>query len=278
MKEMDRGELVGILAEDVESARKYSDEVLPDQLSELAPEFLAELSREITVTGSRKKLFERIIRSLTESQPEAAQALLADLPEGQMRDELYRDHYDRRLRFDREQAVKDFLAMPEGKLKDEAFAQYGSRVAKKGLEEVFAVSAELPIRQREQVIESATVMLSYLNPVELAEALESGELKVSSETKLKAVESLGSQFFRKNPETAWEWMGDLPPQEQPRAMQGIASSMVRSDTVGLAERLSEMPRDELWASGVRVLTGNLDESDPEGAAAWRQALEEEGFE
>ncbi|WP_193212931.1 hypothetical protein [Luteolibacter marinus] len=82
-------------------------------------------------------------------------------------------------------------------------------------------------------------------------------------------ESLGASGI----DVARNWLDNLPQSDQPAAMTGIASSMAKSDPSGLAAFLGVLPQDENWEAGVRVLVNNLQEADPEAAAAWQAMLQ-----
>ena len=67
-------------------------------------------------------------------------------------------------------------------------------------------------------------------------------------------------------------MASLPDDHKVAAFRGVATEMAGSDTVGLSERLAEMPKGPVRDAGIGVLLGELRRSDPEMAAAWEKEL------
>ena len=57
----------------------------------------------------------------------------------------------------------------------------------------------------------------------------------------------------------------------------MAREMVKSDVPGLVNTLTDSPKDEAWAAGVRVLIDDLKSSDPESAKSWQDLLDNSGI-
>lgn len=92
-----------------------------------------------------------------------------------------------------------------------------------------------------------------------------------------ALNTIGSRLADDDPARAREWMADLPEQQQPAAMRGFASRMVKADPLGFADMLASGPRNETWAAGVRVLVDELRASDREAAKQWEEQLHDAGY-
>ncbi|YCM45251.1 hypothetical protein V2O64_04340 [Verrucomicrobiaceae bacterium 227] len=91
-------------------------------------------------------------------------------------------------------------------------------------------------------------------------------------------EALVEELAKRDPEAAQKWLGELEGGDRAPALEAMARMMVRSDVEGLVGTLSEVPRDEGWAAGVRVLIDDLKSSDPKTSATWTEVLENRGFD
>ena len=245
------------------------------------PEKLVNLVGGMTVSGSNQAIFERAVSSLTAAgKPELALQIIEAMPEGGMQSELYRKYVDQLVINDPTSAISTFSELPAGKNRSHAFGAIGqAQGQKKGFEETIGtMNKAIPEGDRSTFLNGAMPYLIDAQPDKVRAFLNSENSNVlQPEARSQSFERLGSKLTATNPTEAQKWLSELPENDQTSAMKGFSREMVQSNLQGLVEVLSDLPRNETWANGVRTITRDLEKSDPGTATEWQNALEEAGF-
>ncbi|YCM46980.1 hypothetical protein V2O64_24360 (plasmid) [Verrucomicrobiaceae bacterium 227] len=281
LKELTPVKLAAILRQD-DPLRLGGNGELSMKIATSSPTELVSLMKQITVSGGNHEVFARAISALVTAENGAyALELISSMPEGGLRDGLYGDYIRAILKTDPDSALTQIEKIPDGAGRSQAYRQIAETMSgRTGLQDTMKTAMlKIPESYRGEYLGAAMPSFVERSPEEVREFLGTNQAgSLSPEDRKTTIENLGFKITSQNVDSGAEWLGDLPDQDQPAAMKGIASQLVKSDPERLVNLLSELPKDQTWESGVRVVVSDLKNSDPATAKEWESALRDAGFE
>ena len=84
--------------------------------------------------------------------------------------------------------------------------------------------------------------------------------------------STGSMLAGGDMDQARTWVSSLSPEEQPFAVAGMASQWVKRDPGAATSWIEELPSGANRDAAIMSLVRELEGSDPEAAAAWKNSI------
>ncbi len=247
-------------------------------LGQKNPAALCDLLGGIVATDSNREIFESAIQSLVSSSPESAVSMIDSLPAGELKHKLLGSQFTAMARSNPGMALANASNLDEAS-KARAYASIGAVVGSGGTDPTLELAATLPEKDRGIFLASALPSIIGRNPKEAALFLSESDYasSLAPDQRHALLGELGSGLNRTDAAYAKQWLAELPGDDQPHAMSGIASDMARNDIQGLAALLGSMPADKNWETGVRVLIRHLQGSDKEMAERWQEALAKAGY-
>lgn len=250
---------------------------LIEKLGKTDADGLITMMSSLTVSSSNEKVFEKAINSISRNDPAKALDLIAGMPEGTMKGNLYYSYFIRAASADPAAALQTASSLAAGDSRSKAYVTIGGEVGGRGFEETLRITRSLPEADRAYFMGGAMPYLARTDPKRALELLTDPSLPINKEIRQDTLSRVSGHFYQSDPASAQQWMASLPAEDQPSAMEGMANQMVASDIEGLAKMLGSIPRNETWASGVRVLVEDLKNSDPEMAKQWQESLSAAGY-
>lgn len=247
-------------------------------LAKLNPEFLVKTLGAMAVTSSNESAFQVGVVNLSKEHPQRALTLIEGMPESELKANLYSLHFDQRLSKNIGLALSGFAELPAGDIRNAAYEAAGLHLGmEKGYDATMSQLRELPEADQAGFLRGAIPQLVGEDPQNVVELLNNPNAPISGETRMIALSNVGRILSRNDPESAQKWLSELEGSDRAPAMEAMARVMIKSDVEGLVETLSEVPKDEGWAAGVRVLIDDLKSSDPQTSQTWTELLEKSGF-
>lgn len=272
ISELTPKELQGVLQSQV-----FDSGSLVNKLGRLDPEFLCGLLNQLTFSKSSEAIFNAALDRLSQEAPEKAERLLASLPAGEAKNQMIGSRIAVLARQSASSAVESASKLMDPSARQAAYRSIGGEIGGGGADGIVAAAEGLPEADRKSLLSTALPRLVMEKPDEAVGLIDQNKTLLGSVEKQHLYGLLGEKLGRNDTSGALQWMAHLGEDEQPAAMRGIATEMARVDIQGLGKLLTSMPQDRTWEAGVRVLVGNLKDSDPELAQQWKDALIARGY-
>jgi hypothetical protein len=251
-------------------------------LADTNPGKLMELVSSITVNEANKDVYRSTVESLAlKNQLDLAYKLTASVPAGPLHEELRDRLFEKETAHDSEAALDKFTQLKTDEGRAQAFRAAGLQIAKKGgLKAVLeTLNDSINETDKQDFLEKTITWVAFETPKEVADFIQSdNSLHLSPEARKSTLLQLGSTLTFDDPDSSKAWLNGLNETDQPIAMIGVAEALVQTDARALVDLLSELPKNQTWATGARAIIGSLARSDPSSAQKWQSALKEAGFE
>jgi hypothetical protein len=228
------------------------------------------------LTDHSSPLFFEYVSNKMGSDPESTLDYINELPESPRRDTLLGSAFSTWSLTDFDGALGKALEL-QGTSKDEAMKRIASSAGTKGMEFVLSAAEKIDRSQMESFIVGAIGPACNTDLDGALDYVNSGKYltdAVSEQSKSKVVQAVTGYYAAKNPDEALKWLTSLEGGVRVDAMQAYARQRAQADIMGLSEQLADMPRDDAWRSGVKVLVSELRNSDPVRAKEWEEALQQ----
>lgn len=247
------------------------------ELAASAPELLATQLGRIVANQANRDVFEQSIRELALKRPELAEGIISSLPESPMKAGLVGSQFEVLAKADVAKSLEKAGTLSNPAQQGEAYQKVGSIAGLQGFDSVMTAASNIPAEQKGNFLAAAMIPSMSLDVGKVASFLLDAEASsaLSPEQRANLISRAGGPLAMNSAAAASEWMLKLPEADRTAAMNGIARQMVRGNVLDLSNMLSNMPHDQVWETGVRVLIEDLNQSDPEMAEKWRQLLPKE---
>jgi hypothetical protein len=250
---------------------------LVNQLGKSDPDLLCSLLSKLVVSSANEDIFLTAIGNLSLDNPEKATALLESLPDGETKKRMISSQFEALARESSAVAIERASKLTSDGSKIEAYRSIGAAIGGRDLDAIMVIADALPENFRNTLLVAALPTIADKNPMEAIVLLEHNKITMDSKERQEVLASIGERISNSDASYAKEWLAKLPSSDQPFAMKGIATEMVKSNIQELATMLGSMPQDKKWEAGVRVLIDNIRDSDPEMAKKWQGAMVAAGF-
>ena len=237
------------------------------------PDQIVDLLQKIVPSSANEDLFRCAVLALSSTSQDKVVDLLNSLPESRLKLSLIGTRFSALAR-EYPSAVADQIKMlTDDASKMEAYRAIGGISNATNYESILASVGELTDVQRGEFIAAAISGISSSDPKMAANMLTGDSIHINDERRKGLLTTVAIMLARNDPSYADNWMANLPEDQQPSVMKGIAEEMAKKDIKGLSERLAGAPKNRTWAAGVRVLISNLQSSDPVMAKSWQDSLD-----
>ena len=232
-----------------------------------------DLLQTLVPSSANEILFRSAVLSLSPKSPDSIIGLLESLPESSLKGSLIGTHFSVLARESPSAVVNQIGKIKNEASKMEAYKAIGEITNASNYESFLASVGELTERQKREFMAAAIPGISRSDPKMAADMLTRNEIPINDERRSQLLTTVALKLAGSDASYADKWMKDLPEDQQPFAMRGIAEEMARRDIKKLSENLVGAPRNENWKAGVRVLISNLWSSDPVMAKSWQESLD-----
>jgi hypothetical protein len=248
-------------------------------LARKSPEDLTTILGGIVATGSNQAIFDTAVRALSINSPEHAFALIDSMPEGEVKSRLVATRFSVLAQSNPSQALKMAADLSDENARTKAYGSIAAIAGAQGLDATLKLAESLPSEDGQRFLQEAMPSVIAKDPKVAADFLAdpANLARLDAARKGEIIPQLAARLAGGDPAQAKEWLASLPAEDQPRAMEGIAREMARSDIRELSEMLGSAPKDRNWEAGVRELIRQIQESDREMAKQWQDALTAAGF-
>ena len=270
IKTLSSTQLQKILASNVSTDPENSIVI---KLARSQPDELIGMLSNLAVSDSSNDIFRTAVQGLSSTHPEKVFTLLDSIQEGDMKNNLVRTQFFTLARNDLMSAVGQVSNLADDASRVEAYRAIGEATGGEKFDSISVLVRSLPVSYKESFYAAAIVPMANEDPKKAASILADQNTTINMQDRNRLIAVVASKLLDSDPAYADQWMNHLPEDQQPSAMEGIARTLANNDILGLAEKLTQLPKDRKWASGVKVLIENTRAGDPEMSNKWQAALD-----
>lgn len=244
-------------------------------LAETSPDVLFKKMGTMVPSSSNSDLFGAMVAVLARENAEETIRTVESLPDSQLKSELIAQTFYALGEANADVNLLKRLISTDPVSRTDAIEGFASSVGQLGFSSVIQIAEQLELQDRGTFISEA---ISSINGADLLKAAEfsirmQGEFPgISEQQQGKLIVNLGARMAINDPSQAKEWYSKVPAGLQIDAMQGLSREMVKNDIQGFATWLGSQRQDGAWRVGVETLIRDLNYSDPEIAAQWKNSL------
>jgi hypothetical protein len=238
-----------------------------------SPDQFISLLQTIVPSSANEDLFKSAVLALSPTSPDKVVDLLDSLPEGSLKKSLIGVQFSALAREHPGSVAGQIGMITDEAAKIEAYRAIGRISNANNYESVLASCGEVTDEQRREFIAAAIPGISMSDPKAAADMLIRNGIFINGEESGRLLTTVAMKLASSDLTYAEKWLNDLPEDQQPLVMKGIAEEMARTDIKKLSERLAGAPRNKNWEAGVKVLISNLQSSDPVMAKSWQESLD-----
>jgi hypothetical protein len=281
---------VGILARDPSKfPAQFKELALSDQLAILnnakfKTEFFLAFKAEdvlsilmnVTVTRDSMRTYENYVKSIADRSPELVAEWLGNDQKGAYWQELNQKVYQNIANRDVDLAINLISKISDSDNKNSAMKGLVSAISTKNLDRAFSLS--LQSTNTQEVKSNLYKLISrdnaLNNPKQAVAILERVDFNQYVDTNFRneMINHTVQNWAKQSLEEAQQWVEKLPATDQPKGVQGLVATWMKSDPIAASEWLSKQSAGPARDAGAQEIINQIKDTDPEMAEQWRKSM------
>lgn len=245
-------------------------------ISQSNPGLLISMLDGLYPTSLNRDVFMKAVAQTVSGQTEKTFSMISQMPEGDMKIDLYKEAYSTLGREDPDGAMSMLAAETNPAIRAAALTQIAGSIGNRGMDESLRFLDQLNDKDEKSAVLSAAFNSICHSDLESAADyltnIEEQSVNLSPQEKDRGCQVVAYRLASKSVDEARNWMSLLPSADQPQAMTGIAHQIAEKDVTELGNFLNSLEKDQAWAAGVRVMISTVESSDAQTASSWKQEL------
>lgn len=227
----------------------------------------------VPLTSSNSPIIANIITSLAKLDQSKALTLLQTLPPSSQKEQLTRNLFETLARSDAESAVKSVATIPKEE-QSQAMRAIAKVLTTTDFQKALDLAGQVSTPMQQDVYREIARASAFQSPQQAVAMINDKSLseKLGTDFRSEMINHTVQNWAKQNLEEAQQWVEKLPATDQPKGVQGLVASWMKSDPIAASEWLSKQAAGPARDAGAQEIINQVKDTDPEMAEQWRKSM------
>jgi hypothetical protein len=222
------------------------------------------------------RTYENYVKSIADRSPELVAEWLGNDQKGAYWQELHQKVYQNIANRDVDLAINLISKISDSDNKNSAMKGLVSAISTKNLDRAFSLS--LQSTNTQEVKSNLYKLISrdnaLNNPKQAVAILERVDFNQYVDTNFRneMINHTVQNWAKQSLEEAQQWVEKLPATDQPKGVQGLVATWMKSDPIAASDWLSKQSAGPARDAGAQEIINQIKDTDPEMAEQWRKSM------
>jgi hypothetical protein len=246
---------------------------LVSRILKLDPSLAISMLKNVPLTSTNRAVVSNIVTSLAKVDQEQALLVLSSLPKSGQKDQVTRELFEALAAADSENALKTVDDLPaENQI--HAMRAIAKVMTETDFEKAIEIAKKVMPSQQQDVYREIARSSAYESPQNAISMINDAAIseKLGNDFRNEMINHTVQNWAKQSLEEAQQWVEKLPATDQPKGVQGLVATWMKSDPIAASEWLSKQSAGPARDAGAQEIINQIKDTDPEMAEQWRKSM------
>ena len=239
----------------------------------LDPALAKSMLQNVPLTSTNRAVVSNIVTSLAEVDQSQALQVLSALPKSGQKDQVTRELFEALAAADSENALRTVDDLPaENQI--HAMRAIAKVMTEIDFDKAIEIAKKVMPSQQQDVYREIARSSAYESPQNAISMINDAAIseKLGNDFRNEMINHTVQNWAKQSLEEAQQWVEKLPATDQPKGVQGLVATWMKTDPIAASDWLSKQAAGPARDAGAQEIINQIKDTDPEMAEQWRKSM------